>query len=287
MAADGIVNVWYRQSSIRWLLPLLALSIIVVHWQFTDVQSGQLLFEVHRLGQVSFFESRYLYFYAHLFALIPVLALSFDRKVAYFREWKYLLPALLLVAIPYWIWDIAKTAAGVWGFNPRYYSFLLLNLPIEEWLFFLTFPFASVFIYCCLNAWLPDTAMLRWLQRREKFITALLIAVFFGIGMVNWGKAYTVTSFWIAGFLLLWQSLYGSATIRVLFYRLMPIATFAFIVVNSVFTGSFTEQPIVVYNPEEYLGIRFLSIPLDDFSYNFGLQMGVICLYEWFKNSRF
>ena len=287
MASDGIVKVWYRHSSIRWLLPLMAVSIIVAHWQFTDVQSGLLLFEVDRLAQVSFFESRNLYLYAHLFALIPVLALSFDRKVAYYREWKYLLPALFLVAIPYWIWDIAKTAAGVWGFNPRYYSFLLLNLPIEEWLFFITFPFASVFIYCCLNAWFPNTALIRWIEKREKLITALLIAVFLGVGLFNLGKAYTATSSWIAGFLLLWQMIYGSAKIRVLFYRLLPLATFAFVLVNSVFTGSFTEKPIVVYNPQEYLGIRFLSIPLDDFSYNFGLQMGVICLYEWFKNRRF
>ncbi len=287
MSAFRVSLDWYRQGGFRRLFPLVALCIIIVHWFCTDVHGGQLLFEVDRIGNVAFFESRYLYIYAHLFALIPVLALSFDRKVAFYREWKYLIPALLLVAIPYWIWDIAKTAAGAWGFNPKYYTFLLLNLPIEEWFFFLTFPFASVFIYLCLNAWLPDTAFLRALNRAEKGITTSLIVAFLLIGLVNWGKAYTVTSFWIAAFLLLWQNLYGSKTVRLLFYRMLPIATFAFIVVNSVFTGSFTAQPIVVYNPEEYLGIRFLTIPLDDFSYNFGLELAVICLFEWFKNRRF
>jgi lycopene cyclase domain-containing protein len=287
MGTEDMSKYWYRSSSTRWLFPVLALFIVVLHWRFTDVHAGQLLFEVERLGSVAFFESRYLYAFAHLFALIPVLALSFDRKVAYYREWKYLLPALFMVAIPYWIWDVAKTEAGVWGFNPKYYSFLILNLPVEEWLFFISFPFASVFIYCCLNAWLPETAFLNWLQRTEKYITTALILLFLGVGLLHWGKAYTVTSFWIAGFLLLWQRLYGTKNLRVLFYRLLPLATFAFVVVNSVFTGSFTAQPIVVYNPEEYLGIRFLTIPLDDFSYNFGLQLAVICLYEWFKNRRF
>lgn len=269
------------------MLPLAAVLLIVIHWSYTDIHTGQLLFQVNKITELDFFETRYLYSYAHLFALIPVLALSFDKKVAFYKEWKYLLPALFIVAIPYWIWDIAKTAAEVWGFNPHYYTFLLVNLPIEEWLFFISFPFASVFIYCCLNAWLPETVFLKWLDKTEKTITIIFILVFFVVGLFNWGKAYTLTTFWIAAFLLLWQTMYGTKTVRVQFYRLLPIATFAFIVVNSVFTGAFTDQPIVVYNRDEYLGLRFITIPLDDFSYNFGLELAVICLFEWFKNKRY
>ncbi len=276
-----------RSTALKWLLPIMSVFVLCIHWFNTDLKYNNLLFEVNTITTVSFFETHFLYTYAHLFALIPILCLSFDKKVAFYKEWKYLIPALFIVAIPYWIWDVAKTAEDVWGFNIRYYTVKIVNLPIEEWLFFITFPFASVFIYLCLNAWFPKTKFLDMLRKIDTPLSIFLISVFFFVGLWHWGKAYTTTTFWIASFILLWQFLYGSKEVRVLFYRMFPLATVPFILVNGVFTGGFTEQPIVVYNPEEYLGIRFFTIPLDDFSYNFGLELAVISLYEWFKNRRF
>jgi lycopene cyclase domain-containing protein len=282
-----ISNTPTRSTALKWLLPLVGLVLLIIHWFNTELKYNNLLFEVNNLTIVPFFETHYLYLYAHLFALIPILCLSFDKKVAFYKEWQYLIPALFIVAVPYWIWDIAKTAEGVWGFNPRYYTFKIVNLPLEEWFFFITFPFASVFIYLCLNGWFPKTKFLDMLRKIDTPLSILLISAFFGIGLWHWGKAYTTTSFWIAGLLLLWQYIYGSQDVRILLYRMFPLATVPFILVNGVFTGGFTEQPIVVYNPEEYLGIRFFTIPVDDFSYNFGLELAVISLYEWFKNKRF
>jgi lycopene cyclase domain-containing protein len=271
----------------RWLLPILGLVLLCVHWFCTDLHAGQLLYKVQNVASVPFFETRYLYLYAHLFALVPILFLSFDRKVAFHKEWRYLLPALFLVAIPYWIWDIAKTSEQVWGFNPKYYTFSFLHLPIEEWFFFITFPWASVFIYLCLNAYFPENKQLAFLRKIDTPWTIFLITLCLGVAFWNWGKAYTTTSFMLAGLILLWQFLYGTQQVRTQFFRMFPVGSIAFILVNSVFTGAFTEQPIVVYNPEEYLGLRFITIPLDDFSYNLGLEFSVICLYEWFKNRRF
>ena len=271
----------------RWLIPILGFAWLFGHWFWDTTKPENLLFEVNRLTVVPFFETHYLYLYAHLFALIPILSLSFDKKVAFYKNWQYLLPALFWVAIPYWVWDIVKTHQQVWDFNPSYYTRLLLNLPLEEWGFFITFPFASMFIYDCLNAYFPKSRFLSLLEKIDTPLSISLIFLSFGIGLAFSGHLYTVTTFGFGGILLLWQYLYGSQAVRGVFYRAFLVGTIPFILVNGVFTGALTARPIVVYNPEEYLGIRFFTIPFDDFSYNFGLTLAVVMLYEWFKNKRF
>jgi lycopene cyclase domain-containing protein len=276
-----------QKTGLKWGLPLLGLVLISLLWFMATIKKDNLLFDVSEITQVRFFETHYLYLYAHIFALFPILCLSFDKKVAFYKTWKYLIPALFIVAVPYWIWDIVKTDAQVWGFNPQYYTFKILNLPIEEWLFFITFPFASIFIYECLNAYFPNSKIFNMLKRIDTPLSIGLIFFFFGLSFLYFNHKYTMTTFLIGGFILLWQFLFGSQETRLLFYRMFPIATIPFILVNGVFTGGFTEQPIVVYNPEEYLGIRFFTIPVDDFNYNFGLELAVIMVYEKLKNNRF
>lgn len=276
-----------KKHMLKWLLPIFYIGLVLLHW-FTDtVKPDNLIYQVNPIAHVPFFETHYLYLYAHIFALIPLLASVFEKKVSFSKDWKYVVPALIVVAIPYWLWDIAKTDAQVWDFNPRYYTFKVLNLPIEEWLFFITFPFATTLIYSSLKAYFPKS---KWIDRLKKIDTPLsifLIALCLIISVLYWGHLYTTTSFSLAGFLLLWQFLFGTQAVRLQFYRAFPIGTIPFIIVNGVFTGAFTEQPIVVYNPEEYLGIRFFTIPLDDFSYNFGLELAVVMLFEWFKNKQY
>ena len=137
-------------------VPFLAISLIVGNWLTADIIKSNFVYNVQPSFQISVFESHFLYFFTHLMAFIPVFLLSFDKKVAFYKTWKSLFPALLIVSVVFWLWDIVKTDYEVWGFNPRYYTFLLGNLPIEEWLFFITFPFCSVFIYECLNKYFPQ-----------------------------------------------------------------------------------------------------------------------------------
>jgi lycopene cyclase domain-containing protein len=258
-----------------WLLLVLAVALVVIHWLTDDVKPNNFVLQVNPFFHVPFFETRYLYLYAHLFALIPVLALSFDKKVAYYKTWKHLLPALLIVSIIFWIWDIAKTYYQVWGFNPKYYTVLLINLPLEEWFFFITFPFCSVFIYECLQAYFPN-------DNFKKYDTHLSLSFGLGfllIGILNWGHSYTATTWIPAGLFALWHFETFENTYRTRFYNAFIIILIPFIVVNSVFTGAFTLEPIVIYNPEEYLGIRIGTIPLDDFAYNFLLQFTILTVY--------
>jgi lycopene cyclase domain-containing protein len=268
-----------RHHILKWVIPLGAILLVIVHGFIDDVQADSFVMKVNHVFQIPIFETHYTYIYMHLFALLPVLSLSFDKKVAFYKKWRSLFPALLIVAIIFWIWDIWKTAIGVWGFNPNYYTFKIGNLPIEEWLFFFTFPWASVFIYECLNAYFPKNTLF---NKIEYPLSIGLLFLFFGVGILKWGHSYTFTTFILAASLLLAHLLYGDEKLRAAFYRAFLIGLIPFIIVNGILTGAATIEPVVFYNPNEYLGLRCITIPLDDFVYNFVLLLSVLWIYKGF-----
>lgn len=264
-----------------WLIPLIALTLILLHSFLEPVQSISYILDVNRIRSIDFLESHYTYIYMHLFALVPVLSLSFDKKVAYYKKWEHLFPALLIVAIIFWIWDIWKTAVGVWGFNPTYYTFKFINLPIEEWLFFFTFPWASIFIYECLNAYFPKNT---FLKNIDTPLSIGLIITLLAVALSHWQQTYTFVTFLLAGCLVLWHFIRGDKKLRSNFYRAYIVGLIPFVLVNGVLTGGFTQEPVVFYNPNEYLGLRFITIPFDDFAYNLILLFSVLLFYDHFKN---
>jgi lycopene cyclase domain-containing protein len=268
---------------LKYLIPLIGLALILVHWQTHDVKPNNLLFDVNELWHIPFFETHNLYFYLHLVPLIPILTHSiwFDKKVFFPKTWKALFPALTIVAVVFWAWDSWKTLVGVWGFNPKYYTFLIGNLPIEEWCFFFTFPWAIMFFYHSLEVYYPEN---RFFKSIERPLSIFLIFLFFGVAFVYWGKTYTSTTSVAAGTVLLWQFLFDKKTqFRGNFYRVFALGLIPFILTNGILTGIATEQPVVIYNPEEYMGIRFFTIPVDDFIYNFAMLFSVAWLYERFR----
>ena len=76
-----------------------------------------------------------LYFILLLASAFIPFVLSFDKKLQFYKQWKYLFPSIIIIAGIYILFDIALTEQGVWGFNPKYHaSVIWLGLPIEEFL---------------------------------------------------------------------------------------------------------------------------------------------------------
>ena len=116
------------------------------------------------------------------------LVLSFDQKVHFVRHWRHLFIAIVVIGVPYLVWDYFFTEMGVWGFNPDYLSGLYLtNLPLGELLFFVVVPFACMFIYECTKAYFPGL-----LFRGFNTITYALLSLYALFVLIQgWGNWYS------------------------------------------------------------------------------------------------
>ena len=198
------------------------------------------------------------------------LLLSFDKKLQFYRQWKYLIPSLCIVGLVYILFDSWFTSMGVWGFNPLHHSSLrLFNLPIEEWLFFLIIPYASIFLHESLVLYFPALQLSREITR---ILTILLLILFILLAVVHMDKMYTLYMSTLMAVTLAVSIFDPSQVIRK-FYITFLFLLIPFVVVNGLLTGSFAGKEVVWYNNQENLGLRFLTIPIEDFGYAFSMLL--------------
>ena len=222
----------------------------------------------------------YTYFLILACSVAGPLALSFDKKVGFYKKWKYLFPAMLLPALCYVVWDIYFTSMGVWSFNEAYITgFKLANLPIEEVLFFIIVPYCCIFIYECIRCYFPKVNNHRWANLLLKGMgVALLIS-----GCYFYNKQYTSLTFL---FLSIFIAILFNAKIffkdlhSTYFLIAYAIILIPFLLVN----GLLTAIPVVIYNDMENLGRRIYTIPVEDIFYGMLLVMMDIAIYEKIRN---
>jgi lycopene cyclase domain-containing protein len=88
------------------------------------------------------------YFLVLAVSLAAPLVLSFSKKMDFYKYPARLGISLLLPFVLFFIWDVLVTSRGHWSFNPLYITGLkILNLPVEEVLFFLVIPFCGLFTW--------------------------------------------------------------------------------------------------------------------------------------------
>jgi len=209
------------------------------------------------------------------------LILSFDKKLQFYKKWIFIFPSILIVAVFYIIGDIYLTDAGVWGFNSLYHlNILIANLPIEEWLFFILIPYACIFLHESLVLYFPGLKLDQVLARRIVIflILAAVVALLF-----NYDKSYTVyvLSLVIAALLL---SLFDKTNVISTYFVSFLLILIPFVIVNALLTGSFMHHEVVWYNDQENMGIRFLTIPIEDIGYAFSMILYNLLLIPRLKN---
>jgi lycopene cyclase domain-containing protein len=204
------------------------------------------------------------------FSILIPLILSFDKKVSFFRIWRSLIPASLIVGSVYIIADIIFVKKGVWGFNPAYHSaFVFYGLPLEEWLFFIMIPYASLFIHYVFIAYFPDLFMSVKLVR---YVSGGIIFILLAVVILNADKAYTFFNFSLLILALVW-ALFEKSGILNRYFLSFLIILIPFFIVNSILTGTFIKGEVVWYNNSETLGIRLGTVPIEDIGYAFSLML--------------
>jgi lycopene cyclase domain-containing protein len=226
---------------------------------------------------------KYLYLFVNILTISFPLIRSFESKIQFAKKWYALMPAILLTAAFFIVWDHWFTLMGVWEFNPKYIlGIYFFDLPIEEWMFFFTVPFACVFIYEVLHYFVPKDL----LGGISTPITFILIPLFLGIGFLNLDKWYTSVTFILAAAALFLHFLMFRNKFMGRFYLTYLVHLIPFLVMNGILTGAFTEEPVVIYNNFENLAIRIYTIPVEDSVYSLILLLMNISIYEWIRSSK-
>jgi lycopene cyclase domain-containing protein len=232
--------------------------------------------------------AHYTYFLILAASLAGPLALSFDKKVAYYKKWKYVFPAMLLPALFFLVWDELKTSAGVWSFSDEHITGIKLSsLPVEEVLFFFVVPYCCVFIYECIVCYFPSVKQKKW----GRPVLMMMGVLFLIAAAFTYGKAYTFytslfNGLFIAALFLFQKWFKGfNASAFLISYLVVVIP---FLIVNGFLTGI----PVVLYNDAENLGFRIFSflpwplnnIPVEDIFYGMLLILMNVALFERLRN---
>ncbi|MBL3657455.1 lycopene cyclase domain-containing protein [Fulvivirga sediminis] len=221
----------------------------------------------------------WLYLMLDLGAISVPFACSFYSKANFSSTWKSLAPAMIIPAIIFIIWDILFTEWGFWGFNPKYLTgYKISNLPVEEWLFFFCIPYACTFTYFSFNHLFKTNP----LKKYEKAISWVLIIVMLIAGFWNLSLAYTSVTFISLAFFLLGYNVFIKKSLAY-FYLTFIVILVPFFIINGVLTGTGIEGEVVWYNDDENLGIRMLTIPVEDTFYGMLLLIMNITLYDYFR----
>lgn len=224
----------------------------------------------------------YTYLLINFFTVIICFLASFHHKLKFNRHFAAFLLSSCMVAVFFIAWDVWFTGMKVWWFNKQYTLGIdIWGLPLEEILFFICIPFSCVFTYFCLDKFYK----LSWKPFSEQIFAVCLIFFFIILAIFTSDKIYPFVTFStcaISVFLLYFifkiKWLGKASTIYLL---LSP----GFLLVNGILTGTGLQYPIVVYNAMEIIGLRIVSIPVEDFFYGYELILWNLFLFKKFKKN--
>ncbi len=226
---------------------------------------------------------QYTYLAINFFTVIICFLFSFHPKIKFHKHFKSFIMASVLVALFFIAWDVWFTKTGVWWFNDQYLTGLRFSgLPIEELLFFICIPFSCVFTYHCLDKFFK----LDWKHNTEKFFVIVSIAILFCLSVYFENKVYPFITFLTTAISLL--VLYFILKVRwigkasLIYLILMP----GFLAVNGILTGTGLDAPIVNYNPGKIIGIRILTIPVEDIVYGYEMILWNLFFYKTFLSKQ-
>ena len=220
-----------------------------------------------------------MYTIINLLVILPVLALSFDKKVHFYSYFKPLFKSIVLVGTLFLLWDYVFTLHGVWGFNPKYLSGIyFFNLPLGEVLFFVTVPYACLFIDACYHEYI-GVKMNKWVILSMITIYLILYLLFV---QDNFGWYSLSNLFYFT--ILIFSMYINHPKLLYSFFPSFLISLVPFFIVNGILTGTGLEEEIVWYRENQFSGVRMFTIPYEDILYSFNLLMSVKFVMKKFQN---
>lgn len=223
----------------------------------------------------------YTYLIINFFIVAFPLLFSFESRLEFYKKWKQLFFSALPVSLIFIIWDIWATSRGHWAFNPEYTTGLkIINLPVEEILFFITVPYSCIFLYELVDWYHKKNTLITQektialkslLSNRRNIVTLCINSIF----MLSGIYFFFIEKIEYTGVVLLVIGIENTLSLPRLgqksFQKWLLLMTGLFFITNLVLTG----LPVVSYGSEFITNFRVSTIPIEDFLYNWSL----LCLY--------
>ena len=218
------------------------------------------------------------YLALNLFIIAVPLWYTPDKRTAYYRRLPAVGFSIAVVSTCYLMWDILVTARGEWSFHGKYLTGVqILNVPLEEVLFFITVPFSCLFIY---EVVLYATKCSKFSLPASVVIT--LILALLASSLAFYPQGYTAKALASCGFFLMIALLLDRPLLESKQYWIWLAICYApFLIINTVLTA----LPVVEYNSKAIWGFRVGTIPLEDFFYNYAMLSFYLLVYRIAKNS--
>lgn len=224
-----------------------------------------------------------LYLILNIASFIIPFAYSFENRMKYIKRWKAVFSAIFITATFFIVWDIIFTKIGVWQFNPRYHSGIdFWGLPIEEWLFFICIPYSSLFIHFAFQYFYPKVSLS---NKTVNKIYWVLMLILIPTIILHYNQLYTSINYSVL-VLVLTFAVFKVPNILNTFFITFLIILIPFGIVNGILTGSFIDEPVVIYNNTENLGIRLGTIPIEDIGYAFSMLLMSLILIQKIEKTK-
>lgn len=248
----------------------------------STIEKSEFQIQVDQLFKVQIFETPKLYFIHHVLCFIPVFILSitlpfFTTRFQFIRDWW---KPILVSSIIYCIWDLIFSNLGIWGFNKNYILGIELSgFPLEEILWFPIIAYCSIYIYAIRT---------RIKSSEYNYLLGKVLTIIFGLIMlllfiINYTELYTSFSSWVGLSIILLYYIFKKQEQLYTFSLSFLIIMIPMILADGLLTGMFTLEPVIIYNSQEFSGIRLISIPIEDFSFGYSFLGATIFLKNAFK----
>ncbi|WP_179416137.1 lycopene cyclase domain-containing protein [Mucilaginibacter sp. E4BP6] len=223
---------------------------------------------------------KFTYLLIDLFSVLVPLLFSFHPGLKFYKSWPALFPAMLLTATIFLAWDSYFTHLRIWGFNKAYLTGIDIgNLPLEEVLFFICIPYACLFTYASLSLMVRKN-----LSKRAQLVISLALVIASVLMLLVFHSLYyTSSAFALLAVLLITAQFFLKVSWLSRFYTTYLVLLLPFLIVNGLLTGTGLAKPVVWYNSAHIMGLRVLSIPLEDVFYGMDLILLNVMIFTGLK----
>ena len=217
-----------------------------------------------------------LYLWINIILIAITIAFSFTKKVGFYKNYIYVLPAIIIPCILFIIWDYFFIQWGVWGFVPGSISGIYwFGIPMEQSLFLLTMPFFGLFIHALLGAYIKKDILISVQKLLTTFFLLLTLILFFAFAK----HIYTSISALICAFTLLCRSWIARPKSLGRFFLSYFVTLIPFIIIRIILAN----QNVIWFDEAHIIGIKIINIPVEDIIYFLALFLLNVGIYEYAK----